>query len=98
MSVERTVPDPIPMPLPLLLFALVFPTLLTWLYFIVLAGSPAMKLVYSLGKALQFSFPYACVVLIQRKKFRIGPLKAQGLIRGALFGLVAGAAIVVLYT
>jgi CAAX protease family protein len=48
-----------------LVFALVFPTVLTWVYFIALAGSdPWMqKGAYGIGKVIQFAFPLVFVVL-----------------------------------
>ncbi len=56
-----------------LLLALTFPSLITWLYFIVFAGDSRVKLVYSVGKVLQFVLPVAWVWGVERRR--------QGLVR-----------------
>ncbi|MEE2886179.1 MAG: type II CAAX endopeptidase family protein [Planctomycetota bacterium] len=81
-----------------LAFALAFPTLLTWVYFVLLAdGLPSVQqLAYTVGKVVQFGLPVVWLTWILRRKIRIrrpGP----GLLHGAVFGLLAGAAIYVLY-
>lgn len=50
---------------PAMLFALTFPTLATWLYFVQFAGSPAVRIFYGVGKAIQFCFPVVYVVLAE---------------------------------
>ena len=37
-------------------FALTFPTLLTWVYFVLLSGRPVMGVAYGAGKIIQFGF------------------------------------------
>lgn len=51
-----------------LVLALTFPTLITWLYFIVFAGDSRVQLVYSVGKVLQFVLPLAWVWGIERRR------------------------------
>jgi membrane protease YdiL (CAAX protease family) len=51
-----------------LVLALTFPTLITWLYFIVFAGDSRVQLVYSVGKVLQFVLPVAWVWGIERRR------------------------------
>jgi membrane protease YdiL (CAAX protease family) len=48
--------------------AIAFPTAATYLYFVVLSGRPAMSVLYGASKVLQFAFPLAWVVLVQRKR------------------------------
>ena len=51
-----------------IIFALLFPTLVTWIYFIALHGTPAwlQQSAYSLGKGIQFLFPLAWVFVLRR--------------------------------
>ncbi len=68
--------------------ALVFPTLLTWVYFVLLAGHAWMQGAYLVGKTLQFVFPMAWVCWVERPTalaWRGGP---RGVGLGAAFGLV----------
>jgi membrane protease YdiL (CAAX protease family) len=53
-------------------FALVYPTLLTWAYFIVLAGAPTIvqQGTYTIGKLIQFGFP--AVWVVGRRRSRLG--------------------------
>lgn len=71
---------------------LVFPTVATLLYFVVLSGHSAMGVVFGGAKVLQFSFPLAWVLLVQRRRIR--PVKFSG--RGVATGLAIGAAGVVI--
>lgn len=80
-----------------LAFALTFPTVMTWLYFVVLAGSPSMQTAYSLGKAVQFGFPLAWVFWIQRQRLRLNGPTLTGVAPGVLFGLAIAAATLALY-
>lgn len=50
---------------PALVFALVFPTIATWLYFIQFAGTAAVKVFYGVGKAAQFAFPLVYAGLVE---------------------------------
>ncbi|MEX2560789.1 MAG: CPBP family intramembrane glutamic endopeptidase [Pirellulales bacterium] len=80
-----------------MLFALGFPTLATYLYFIALAGQPAMQPAYALTKVLQFAFPVLWVVAVQRKAIRLARPTLQGVATGAVFGAVVVAAMLALY-
>ncbi len=72
-----------------LLFALTFPTLMTWVYFIGLAESPgALQLAASgIGKVIQFGFPVFWVVVVQRQRLSRPRFQRDGLLIGGLFGL-----------
>jgi len=87
-----------------LTFAMIFPTLMTVAYFIVLArpagsqeGNLAMQLVYTLGKTLQFTFPVLAVLVLERRFPRPGPVTGRGVTIGVAFGIAVGLAIAVLY-
>jgi membrane protease YdiL (CAAX protease family) len=90
---------------PALVFALVFPTLATWLYFIQFAGSPAVRIFYIAGKVVQFCFPLVFVALVERGKAQFGgacssaarlsPLRSLGI--GLALGIAVGALILALY-
>lgn len=70
------------------LFAALFPTFATWLYFVVLPGSRWMLPVYAACKILQFAFPLVWVLGIERAHPDLwkGPSRA-GLLGGLLSGL-----------
>ncbi len=71
-------------------FALVFPTVITWAYF-VLAGrysTGAQQATYLVVKAIQFAFPLVWVWFVLREPLRSGPPAARGLAIGAAFGLL----------
>ena len=82
-----------------IVFALVLPTLITALYFVVLASAtPAMQLLGYASKFLQFALPIVWVVAIQREKgFRITNGTLKGLAFGLTFGLLISAAMLLLY-
>jgi len=80
-------------------FAMVFPAVLTWIYFVVLADSPAIAqtTAYGLGKVIQFGFPLAWVVAVQRSRVRPRWPTSAGLGTGIAFGLAVMGAMVVVY-
>jgi membrane protease YdiL (CAAX protease family) len=81
------------------IFALVFPSVVTWVYFVLLAESlPALqKTAYGIGKTIQFAFPAFWVFVVARRMPRwIGPT-GRGLAEGAVFGLLVLAATLLLY-
>ena len=82
-----------------LLFALTFPTLLTWVYFILLADRNAalQQAVYSIGKGIQFGFPIAWVWLVRRESLRWPKLRSDGVFLGGLFGAVIVLATLAVY-
>lgn len=76
---------------------LCFPTVMTWGYFVVLAGSPYAKGVYAAGKVVQFSLPLAWFVLGQRLSLRISKPSSRGLGVGIGLGLLVVASMLALY-
>ena len=54
-----------------LLFTLGFPTLSTWVYFVVLSGRPEMGLAYAFGKIVQFAFPAVWLWVVERGRFSL---------------------------
>lgn len=72
-----------------IVFALIFPTLMTWVYFIGLAKSPGgLQLAASgIGKVVQFGFPIFWVVVGQRQRLPRPRFQRDGLLIGGLFGL-----------
>jgi membrane protease YdiL (CAAX protease family) len=81
------------------LFALLFPTLITWVYFVLLAQSPPwlQKSAYGVGKFLQFAFPVAWVLFVQRAKPRWKWPEVRGLVEGLAFGVIVLLATLLLY-
>ncbi len=79
--------------------ALALPTLVTWVYFILLNGAPAraQQTAYTVGKAIQFGLPLAWVWLVQREQPRLQRPKSWSLIVGGLFGLIVAGAMIALY-
>ncbi len=80
-------------------FALIFPTLLTVVYFILLSGYPAavQLAAFGVGKFIQFVFPALWVVGVQRERIgRASPIRADFFWGGGL-GLVLLAATLALY-
>lgn len=51
-----------------LALALGFPSLITWLYFVVFAGDSRVQIVYTVGKVLQFALPVAWVWGVERRR------------------------------
>jgi len=82
---------------PIMVFALTFPSLATWIYFVVLSGSPAMGPVYTLTKILQFSLPVVVVLFLFKKQLKMFNRGRGGVIGGILFGIAVGLSILALY-
>jgi hypothetical protein len=82
-----------------MLFALVYPTILTWLYFIALAKSPAwlQQGTYGIGKVIQFAFPLAFVLLIRKERLSFRAPSRSGLLLGIGFGLAVFGMMLALY-
>lgn len=78
-------------------FALAFPTLGTWVYFILLSGRPGMQTAYAATKVVQFSFPLVWVVAYQRRRVRLERPSAAGVGWGLLLGVVVVAGMQALY-
>ncbi len=85
-------------------FALLFPTLITVMYFIVLAGNAStdhastwQQAAFRLGKVIQFAFPAVWVIWFQRTKIGWTRPRARDVANGAVQGLVLLAAALALY-
>ncbi len=80
-------------------FALVFPTLLTYAYFVHLADRPTglQQVVYTAGKILQFGFPLAWVYCLRRQRLSLEGPSRRGLIEGAVFGVLVVIAMLAMY-
>ncbi len=85
-------------------FAMLFPSVITWLYFVAMAnsGSVWQQGCYLVGKCLQFGFPIAWVVFVLRERPSRPRLSRQQLAQPSLkwaivFGLVVTSAGYVAY-
>ena len=68
-----------------LAFALCFPSVLTWAYFVALAENPStiQQTVYAVGKVVQFTFPLLFLLLVAREPIRFRREWRRGLAEGA---------------
>jgi hypothetical protein len=82
-----------------LIFALVYPALLTWVYFTLLASATeaVQRDAYGIGKAIQFGLPLVWVGWVCRLPLRWPKFTTRGLAAGIIFGLVFGGAAVAIY-
>ncbi len=82
----------------LLVFVMVFPSVATWVYFVLLSGSPSMGPMYAVSKLVQFGLPLAWLALVGGlpRGWRMPQARGAGWAIG--FGFLAGVAIVVLYS
>jgi len=94
-----------------LIFAMVFPTVMTWLYFVALArpsdshssqtlalpGNFWVQAAYGAGKVLQFSFPVLFLFFVDPKSLQPGRPHFKGLGLGIGFGLLVGAGVFIFY-
>src|SRR5687768_12426107 len=82
-----------------ILFALVYPTLLTWLYFIVLSRETAavQQGAYGAGKLIQFAFPLLWTWLFYRHAISRPRPTLAGLLAGIAFGLAVGGGMLLAY-
>ena len=80
-------------------FALVFPTIVTWVYFVVLADQAAwlQQGAYLIGKAIQFAFPAVWVFLVLREKPAWSTPNARWLVAAIAYGVAVMAAMLGLY-
>lgn len=68
-------------------FALLFPSVLTFVYFIAAKENPAIqKGAYTVGKAIQFIFPVLYTALFLGGAWRLRPFVKRGMFAGFLFG------------
>src|SRR5262245_40281478 len=81
------------------IFALVYPTLLTVLYFILLAKSPTalQQGTYSVGKLIQVAFPVLWIIGIRREQIVWSGPRRTDFIGGGLLGLSLLLGALVLY-
>lgn len=72
-----------------ILFAMTFPSLLTWVYFILLAESAAgLQLsAKSIGMVIQIGFPLFWVACVQQQRLSRSQFRRDGLLIGGMFGL-----------
>jgi membrane protease YdiL (CAAX protease family) len=82
-----------------LLFALLFPSALTWVYFVALAGHAAgvQQLSYSVGKAIQFLFPVVWVFARSGRSKRWEWPVPRGIAAGIGFGVLVVSSMLLLY-
>jgi membrane protease YdiL (CAAX protease family) len=85
-----------------LTFASLFPLLMAWLYFVVLADADPGRNVwlfrlYAIGKLIQFPFPLVYVFLFERGHHALKRPSLRGLWTGIAFGLLVDAAMIALY-
>jgi membrane protease YdiL (CAAX protease family) len=87
-----------------LIFAIVFPTVMAWLYFVELSGGsasadagPIVRAVYAAGKVIQFGLPFAWLGCVDRSALRWSGLTVRGLGAGAIFGLAVAALAAIVY-
>lgn len=81
------------------LFALLFPALGTWVYFIALRAAPTalQQITFAAEKVLQFGFPVAWVLVVCRERLKRPPRPWRGVGPGLGFGLAVMGGILALY-
>jgi membrane protease YdiL (CAAX protease family) len=91
--------QPRPRDLAAVVFALVLPTVVTWLYFFQAEAMPprVQLTVFSTVKTIEFAFPLFWVLAIQRGRVTLRPPTSQGLEIGVAFGAIVAAATFALY-
>jgi membrane protease YdiL (CAAX protease family) len=72
-----------------LLFVLGFPTLTTFVYFVLLGGGDSVAPIYAAAKVVQFAFPAAWVFLVQRRRISLQRPDGRSLVWGLVFGALA---------
>jgi uncharacterized protein len=85
-----------------LAFASLFPAVMAFVYFVVLNDpggetNLAFLAAFGVGKAVQFLFPIVYVYWFERKQIRFTMPTRDGLVLGATFGVIVGAAMFALY-
>ena len=82
-----------------LVCALVFPFILTLVYFVILANAPPaiQQAAYSIGKVIQFALPILWVGLVCRERVWLRSINRRGLVEGTLFGIAVFAAMLAVY-
>lgn len=84
---------------PGILFALGFPSVLTWTYFVALADLAAaiQQTTYAVGKIVQFGFPLVWVYLVIGRRLRPARPGSRGIPAGLVFGTFVLLAMMALY-
>jgi len=78
--------------------AALFPSLATWLYFVVLSTNPsAAAQAYGGEKIVQFSFPLVWVMIVQRQKLKLAKPSTAGVAEGLAFGVAVLLGMLCLY-
>lgn len=82
-----------------LVFALVLPTVVTWVYFVAAAdwAPETRRTAYGIGKTVQFAFPLVWVLAVQRRRLGLHLPGRRGLPESIGFGLFVLAAMLVIY-
>lgn len=70
---------------------LLFPTVATYAYFVLLSGRPSMSILYGASKIVQFAIPLAWVVFAQRRRIALTRPDPRSLVEGGLLGLAIAA-------
>jgi membrane protease YdiL (CAAX protease family) len=81
----------------MLLFAMLFPSLATYLYFVAFAGHPAMRIVFATGKIAQFALPVVWWLAVERRMPRLFAGGTRGAGTGLALGALIAAATLVAY-
>ncbi|MGH7226453.1 MAG: hypothetical protein ACRELF_24825, partial [Gemmataceae bacterium] len=76
-----------------LLFAMIFPTVAAWSYFLALAEQGGkvnvwQQVAYVAGKLIQFAFPLLFLAVVERRLPRLTRPRFEGLALGLGFGLL----------
>src|SRR5689334_8608757 len=90
-----------------LTFAMTFPAVMAWVYFLALSppaappgervANPALQAAYALSKAVQFSFPLLYLIIYEPHSLRPRRPTPRGLLLGLAFGLLVAVAALLLY-
>jgi membrane protease YdiL (CAAX protease family) len=82
-----------------ILVALVLPSLITWIYFFRAESAEASTqlAIFNMVKVIQFAFPLAWVLAVQKERVTLRPPHARGAGVGLVFGVVVFAATFALY-
>lgn len=82
-----------------ILFALAYPTALTYVYFVYLMQAPQMvqHIAYGGGKILQFGFPLFWVYAIERQEWQLHRPRTEGMLAAGGFGLLVALSMWALY-
>ncbi len=80
--------------------AALFPSLATWLYFVVLSQHPsaAVRVAYAAEKIAQFAFPAIWVMIVQKQRLRLARPSAAGVAEGLVLGVAVLAGMLLMYS